>query len=118
MRNKSFIIFWGVVILSFTACKNHSKFNSDDWNEGDGLTFSYRDGMVDDLLQNYKLKGLKYQEVIHLLHRPQQSNKSEMIYEIEELRKPGKPHYVKQLILSLKDSVVTDAKIYEHTDKK
>jgi hypothetical protein len=41
-----------------------------------------------------------------------------MIYEIEELRKPGKPHYVKQLVLSLKDSVVTDAKIYEHTDKK
>ena len=118
MHNKSLIIFLGVIILSFTACKNHSKFNRDDWNEGDGLTFSYRDGMVDDLLQSYKLKGLKYQQVIHLLHRPQQSNKSEMIYEIDELRKPGKPHYVKLLILSLKDSVVTGAKIYEHTDKK
>ena len=108
----------GLIILSFAACKRHRKFNSDNWNDGDGLTFSYRANMVDDLLQNYKLKGLKYQEVIHLLHRPQQSNQSQMVYEIEELNKPGKPRYVKQLILSLKDSVVTDAKIYEHTAKK
>jgi hypothetical protein len=118
MRNKKNIILFCLITLSFAACKSHSKFNPDDWNEGDGLTFSYRDGMVDDLLQNQKLKGLKYQQVIHLLHRPQQSSKTEMLYEILEIRKPGKPLYVKQLILSLKDSVVTDAKIYEHTNKK
>jgi hypothetical protein len=112
------IILLGLNTIALSACKNHSKFDRDDWNDGDGLTFAYRAGMVDDLLQNYKLKGLKYQEAIHLLHRPQQSDKTQMLYEILEVRKPGEPYHVKQLILSLKDSVVTDAKIYEHTDKK
>lgn len=118
MLNKNTIVLLGFIILSFAACKRHQKFDSENWNDGDGLSFSYRANMLDDLLQNYKLKGLKYQEVIHLLHRPQQSNQSQMVYEIEELNKPGKPRYVKQLILSLKDSVVTDAKIYEHTANK
>jgi hypothetical protein len=118
MFNKKTIALLSLIILSFAACKNHSKFNRDNWNEGDGLTFAYRDKMVQDLLENYKLKGLKYQQVIHLLHRPQQSNPTQMIYEIDEVNNPGKPHYVKQLILAMKDSVVVDAKIYEHTDKK
>jgi hypothetical protein len=118
MFNKKTITLLSLIILSFAACKNHSKFNRDNWNEGDGLTFAYRDKMVQDLLENYKLTGLKYQQVIHLLHRPQQSNPTQMIYEIDEVNNPGKPHYVKQLILVMKDSVVVDAKIYEHTDKK
>jgi len=106
------------ISLSFAACKSHSKFNQDDWNDGDGLTFSYRERMVDDLLENYKLKGLKYQQVIHLLHRPQQSNTSEMVYDIKESLIPGKSRYIKQLVLSMKDSVVTGAKIQEHTFKQ
>lgn len=118
MRNQSKIILFSLVIFSLFACNRHSKFNRDNWGDTDGLTFAYRDGMVKDLLQNYKLKGLKYQEVIHLLHRPQQSNTTEMVYEITDIISADKPRYVKQLILSLKDSVVTDARIYEHTDKK
>jgi hypothetical protein len=118
MLNKNTIALLGLIILSFTACKRNQKFDRDNWNDGDGLTFSYREVMVDDLLKNYKLKGLKYQEVVHLLHRPQQSDPAQMTYEITEIHKPGKPRYVKQLILSMKDSVVTDVKIYEHTDKK
>lgn len=118
MRNKSKTVLFSLIILLFAACNRHSKFNRDNWGDTDGLTFAYRNGMVDDLLQNYKLKGLKYQQVIHLLHRPQQSNTTEMMYEITETTTPGKPKYVKQLILALKDSVVTDARIYEHTDKK
>ena len=118
MLNKNTIALLCLIILAFTACKRNRKFDRDKWNEGDGLTFSYREGMVDDLLKNNKLKGLKYQDVVHLLHRPQQSDRAQMTYEITEIYKPGKPRYVKQLILSMKDSVVTDVKIYEHTDKK
>jgi hypothetical protein len=118
MLRKNPVVLFALVILSLTACKRNIKFDSFNWNEGDGLTFGYREIMVDDLLQNYKLKGLKYQQVIHLLHRPQQSDKTQMIYEIADVYKTGKPRYVKSLILSMKDSVVTDAKIYEHTDKK
>jgi hypothetical protein len=117
MLNKRTITLLSLIILLFTAC-SHAKFDRDNWNDGDGLTFAYRNKMVEDLLQNYKLKGLRYQQVIHLLHRPQQSNPTQMIYEIDEVNKPGQPHYVKQLILAMKDSVVVDAKIYEHTDKK
>jgi hypothetical protein len=117
MFNKKIIILFSLLVACLTACKHHTKFTREDWDYGDGLEFPFRNNMVDDLLQNHKLKGLKYQEVIHLLHRPQLSNANEMIYEIEEITKKGKTTYVKKLILSLKDSVVTDAKIYEHTDK-
>ncbi|WP_183562372.1 hypothetical protein [Mucilaginibacter sp. SP1R1] len=118
MFKKNIIILVCLLTVALTACKHHVKFDRTDWDYGDGLAFPYRDGMVNDLLQNQKLKGLRYQEVIHLLHRPQLSSKTEMIYDVDEATVPGKSRYVKQLILSLKDSVVTDAKIYEHTDKK
>ena len=107
-----------LALLTLTACKQHTKFTREDWDYGDGLEFPFRSNMVDDLVKNQKIKGLRYQEVIHLLHRPQLSSTTEMVYDIEEYNKPKKPRYVKKLILSLKDSVVIDAKIYEHTDKK
>ncbi|MGN8067893.1 hypothetical protein [Mucilaginibacter sp. SG564] len=116
--DKKVILICCVIALFFAACSGHKKFSREDWDYGDGLTFPNRSGMVDDLLKNYKLKGLKYQEVIHLLHRPQQSNTAEMVYDVEEVNKKGKVIYVKKLILSLKDSVVTGTKIYEHSDKK
>ncbi len=107
-----------LIVLLLAACSGKRKFDRDAWNAGDGLTFPSRDAMVDDLLKTYKLKGLKYQEVIHLLHRPQISSQKEMIYEIDGTNIPGKPRYIKNLVISLKDSVVTDAKIYERRDKK
>jgi hypothetical protein len=116
--NKKMLVLPGLVLLTLTACKQHTKFEWEGWDYGDGLEFPFRNNMVDDLLQNHKLKGLKYQEVIHLLHRPQLSSATEMVYDIDEINKPKRPRYVKKLILSLKDSVVTDAKIYEHSDKK
>jgi hypothetical protein len=118
MFNKKAIILFSLLVVVLAACKHHGKFTREDWDYGDGLAFPFRNDMVNDLLQNQKLRGLKYQEVIHLLHRPQLSSTTEMVYEIENNFEPGKPRYVKNLILSLKDSVVTDAKIYEHTDKK
>jgi hypothetical protein len=116
--NKKMLVLPALVLLTLTGCKQHTKFNREEWDYGDGLEFPFRNNMVDDLLKTQKLKGLKYQEVIHLLHRPQLSNTTEMVYDIDEYNKPKKPRYVKKLILTLKDSVVTDAKIYEHTDKK
>jgi hypothetical protein len=116
--NKKVVILFSLLVVFLTACKHQAKFTREDWDYGDGLTFPSRNNMIDDLLQNYKLKGMKYQEVIHLLHSPQLSSTTEMIYDIDEVSQKGKQLYVKKLILSLKDSVVTDAKIYEHTEKK
>ncbi|SDP99487.1 hypothetical protein SAMN05428975_5029 [Mucilaginibacter sp. OK268] len=118
MFNKKAILLFCVIALSFAACKRNIKFDRENWDYGDGLEFPNRDKMLEDLLKSYKLKGLKYQEVIHLLHRPQLSNTTEMVYDIDEITKKGKTTYVKKLILSLKDSVVTDVKVYEHSDKK
>jgi hypothetical protein len=117
LRKFSIILFCSAMLL-LAGCSGKRQFDREGWNLGDGITFPSRDAMLDDLLQNHKLKGLKYQEVIHLLHRPQLSDQKQMMYEVTEVNKPGKPRYIKQLILSLKDSIVTNAKIYEHTDKK
>jgi hypothetical protein len=118
MFNKKIILLCCVLALCFTACNRNIKFDRENWDYGDGLEFPNRNKMLEDLLKSYKLKGLKYQEVIHLLHRPQQSSATEMVYDVDETVKKGKTTYVKKLILSLKDSVVTDVKVYEHSDKK
>src|ERR1700754_1688985 len=95
MFSKRVIILFSLLIVFLSACKQHTKFEREGWDYGDGLEFPFRNNMVDDLLQNHKLKGLKYQEVIHLLHRPQLSSATEMVYDIEEYNNPKKPRYVK-----------------------
>jgi uncharacterized protein YydD (DUF2326 family) len=118
MFNKNILIICCLLIISLAACKRSVKFNRDDWDYGDGLTFPNRNGMVDDLLQNQKLKGMTYHQVVRLLHRPQGGNADSIYYEIDEQFKFNKPKYVKNLVIYLKDSVVTDAKIYESPKQK
>jgi hypothetical protein len=124
MFNKNIIFLFSVLIVGLlivvsTSCSREIKFDQDKWNYGDGLTFPNRDKMLNDLLQNQKLKGLKYQQVISLLHRPQRADSTMMYYEIVSQLDLGSKKPNKNLILYLsKDSVVTDIKVVESGNKK
>jgi hypothetical protein len=124
MFNKNIIFLFSVLIIGLlivvsTSCSREIKFDQEKWNYGDGLTFPNRDRMLKDLLQNQKLKGLKYQQVINLLHRPQGADSTMMYYEIVRQIDLGSKKTNKNLILYLsKDSVVTDTKVVESGNKK
>jgi hypothetical protein len=119
MFKKNIIVFFGLLIILFSACNRGMKFDKDKWNAGDGLTFPNRNIMLDDLLQSQKLKGMKYYQVINLLHRPQGGDSTMMYYEIVRNVEPGSSDYKKNLILYLsKDSIVTATKIVETGKKK
>jgi len=57
--------------------------------------------------------------VIHLLHRPQLSNKDSMVYDLDRQYSKGTLIYTQTLVVFLKDSVVTKAEVHEtHAKKK
>jgi hypothetical protein len=119
MLNKTSLIFTCLLAICLTACNRKQKFDRDKWDDGDGITFAYRPGMVDDLIASGKLNGLKYQQVIHLLHRPQLSNKDSMNYDLDRQYNKGILVSSSSLVIFLKDSVVTKAEVHEiHAKKK
>jgi hypothetical protein len=113
MFNKTSLIFTCLLAVCLTACSRKQKFDRDKWDDGDGITFAYRPILVDDLVASKKINGLKYQDVIHLLHRPQLSTKDSMIYDIDSQYKAGKLIYSSTLVIFLKDSVAVKAEVHE-----
>ncbi len=112
------LIFTCLLAVCLTACSRKQKFDRDKWDDGDGLTFAYRPGMVNDLIESKQLNNLKYQQVIHLLHRPQLSSKDSMVYDLDREYSKGKLIYTQTLVIFLKDSVVTKAEVHETHAKK
>jgi len=113
-----------LVLLSlFTACRRPVKFDKEKWRAGDGLNYKMRDNVLDDLLENYKLVGMNYKDVIRLLGKPDETDSLKTSYQIintlGEYNPKNKPVYKKYLEFYFnKDSVVTRTNVYEHTDKK
>lgn len=119
------LFFQTLICLLFsiviTGC-NTKKFDRQQWSYGDGLDYPLRDGIVNDLVKNHKLKGLTYRQVIDSLGAPQKRDTLLLSYQIidnsfDYIRK--QPIHKKNLILYFsKDSVVTKFEIYDHTNKK
>lgn len=110
-----------LVLLALAGCHSKEPFTPKGWNDGDGIDFPRRYLMVDDLLANHKLKGLTYIQVIQLLKAPQRNSYTDRSFSYEITRKMDilDTLYIKNLVFYLnKDSIVTDFKIYEKTNKK
>ena len=90
---------------------------------GDGLSYTMRESILEDLTTNYKLVGMTYKDVIRLLGKPDDTYPLKTSYDIinneAEYNPKNKPLYRKNLEFYFnKDSVVTRFNVYEHTDKK
>ncbi|MEB0264092.1 MULTISPECIES: hypothetical protein [unclassified Mucilaginibacter] len=109
-------------IVALTGCDvKKEKFTTEGWDEGDGITFPKRAGMIDDLLATRKLKGLTYKQALGLLKYPQRTGVTERNFEYEIIRKMDgiDTVYAKSLVLYLnKDSVVSDYKVPEKNNKE
>lgn len=109
------------ITLALSACSKKEKFDRDRWNDGDGLSFPYRDAMLKDLMQNQKLKGLTYKQAVRMLHEPQWNSYTDRSFQYEIRCKMDRLDTVwaKHLILYLNaDSVVSDFKVVEKNNEE
>jgi hypothetical protein len=105
------LIFLPLLLIGF-GCKQ--KFNRTGWDNGDGLYYPERDAMLDNLLKEHPLKGLKYQEMVALLGKPRENDSVSVYYNVKVKFDPVNPIYAKDLVCYFnKDSVITRITIKE-----
>src|ERR1051325_8308746 len=115
-RVKFIFIFFIVTTLAY-SCTANQEFDRRGWNDGDGIEFPRRNLMVDDLLEKYKFKGMKYRNVRGLLHEPDRFSDDSTNFHYEIIRKMDGLDTVrtKNLVFwwNKKDSIITDYKLVE-----
>ncbi|MHA4807401.1 hypothetical protein ACX0G9_04825 [Flavitalea flava] len=117
MRYLFFILF----SILLTSCNSNHKFDKKGWAEqSDLLRFPNRKYMIEDLLNNYQLKGKSYSQIAELLGQPvvtplKFNNTSEILYGVEiEFGKDRTLNHTKTLSLKFnQDTIVQDFKIIE-----
>lgn len=108
-------IVYTLMLLTLVSCNR--KFNKAEWDQpsDDGFPPECRTLMVNDLVSNYKLTGLKYRELTTLLGQPDEINPNMVLYDIElDYGWDIDPVYSKNLEFTFsKDSIITSYKIKE-----
>ena len=114
-------IFFLILSLIFSC---NTKFEKEKWQNGIEYDYPYREKMLNDLLNNYDLKGKNLSEIIKLLGNPNDfcdHNQYELSYRIKLIDKPESEFSeikVKSLILKLDksktniDSLTIVTKVY------
>ena len=107
-----------LVIFLFTMCfwlsACNEKFNKEKWEEGDGINYTYRNAMIDDLLKNYHLKNLSYDELVQIIGEPDQKDSVHASYNLIVKYDMIDPIYSKYLNCSFNaDSIITNAEVKE-----
>ena len=112
MKRISCVLF---LLLLLTSCDQ--KFEKSGWVYKDDMEYPKRRRMVNDLVENYKLKGMTYSQITNLLGNGEngQSEKNKLFYDI--IVNYGfdiDPVYIKYLERGFtKDSIVNSFKIVE-----
>ncbi|RVT98159.1 hypothetical protein EOD41_17460 [Mucilaginibacter limnophilus] len=118
-KSRVILVVIGLTVLLISACSKKQKFDRALWKDGDGLEFKYRDNMLDDLLQNHKIKGLTWKQVQDTLGRPQGTKGLSTYYDIDIKYDGYPPSYMKRLFIDFnQDSVAVNTRIYEKTNRK
>jgi hypothetical protein len=120
LRSFRFIIVFVSISAFLFSCANKQPFDRDGWNDGDGITFPRRYMMVDDLLATHKLVGLKFSNVVGLLHYPDRFSYDSLSFHYEITRKMSgiDTLYTKNLVFTMgKDKVITSVKVTERDYK-
>lgn len=110
------------LLTALTACSKKQKFTKELWKQGDGISYSKRKFIYEDLLENHKLIGMHYNDVIRLLGKPNDTATLKTSYEIIDTRSEYNPKKDSIYRMNLefyfsKDSAVTRTAIYERKSK-
>ncbi len=112
--NISFSILMLATII--TGCTAKQDFDRKGWNDGNGLDFPRRNLMVDDLLQKYQFKGMKYKSLVGLLHEPDGFiDSTHFYYQIILKMNALDTIRTKNLVFAWnkRDSIISDVKVTE-----
>jgi hypothetical protein len=114
------LLFSVFILVTISGCRHEQKFTTVKWLSGDGLDFPERDDIVDNLLQSYKLQGMTYKQVHHLLGYPQWSDSTSFYYQVlSTYTNKLKHNHVKNLVFYMgKDSIITKVALYDNKVKK
>lgn len=113
------LILFALAALSFAACTNNQQFNKTAWSErGDLGIYPNREKILNDLMNNHRLKGLTYKQLIDLLGEPEKYKDEEPntgTYNIvTDYGGDIDPVYVKNLEVKFStDSIVKNVSINE-----
>ena len=121
LKPVNYILLFTLIAATIVSCTSKQPFDRKGWNDGDGLEFPKRYLMVDDLLANHKLVGLKFNNIVGLLHYPDRFSYDSLSFHYEITRKMSgiDTLYTKNLVFTMtKDSVITSAKVVERDVKK
>jgi hypothetical protein len=107
----------GSMVGVLAACNRDMKFDKEKWNEQQDPAFPspYRKRILADLTAHYKLKGIKYADLVQLLGDPDLKDSSSVGYKIvEEYGRDIDPVYTRNLEFTFsKDSVITSFEVHE-----
>jgi hypothetical protein len=109
---KKLLIF--AFALIFFSCNGEMKFDSKKWNDfEDNNTFEYRNAMLNDLLNNYHLKGRNINEMGKIFGKIKENdfNKSEnlLIFDVLQEWSGIEPVYNKYLNLKYNEKGIIDS---------
>ena len=106
---------WGCKHKSEAGLEDLQKFDKEKWATREGRHYPYRNAMLNDLIANVKLHGLKKDSLIELLGEPDRCNEGHLYYTIRQPYLGNLvPLYTKSLVIKLtKDSTVEWRKIHE-----
>lgn len=93
-------------MVGLQCCSPNMKFDPVGWHERSDPAFppDNRRYMLDDLLNNYQLKGKGYSEVIKLLGTPDFHERSKMGYHIDVDWTGIDPVYEKKLVFTIDEA--------------
>ena len=107
---KQFISF--LILITFCSCGSETskmKFDVENWNnETDRGFYNYRHAMLDDLFDNYELKGKTVEEITEIFHFFD-STKNIISFEVYQEWKGIDPSYTKYLNLRLNNNSIVDS---------
>jgi hypothetical protein len=113
-----------ILMTLLTSCKCNTSsipkepkvisFDKIKWKQKDDQGYTYRDEMVNDLIKNRTLEGLKKADVINLLGNPDKIDQNVLTYEILEQKSYGFQFNKKIMVLYIeKDSTVGKATVLD-----
>ncbi|MEO4004462.1 hypothetical protein [Flavobacterium sp. CAU 1735] len=114
MKTRLLLLF---LVVSGLSCQNTDKTSMDKESEKTEMTFdkerwrvtsdeayAYRDKMVNDLINNKKLKKLKKKAILELLGTPDRTDSGYLFYTIRQKRMFILPLQTKSMVIKLKEN--------------
>lgn len=94
--------------------KNEEAFDKSRWLVKEKKQYPYRNKMLNDLIENQKLKGIKKSEVLNLLGEPDRQDSNYIFYTVDQqLLGDLLPLHTKTLVIKFVNDTVAWRKIHK-----